>query len=67
MRPARILQHVQPPPVRHATTLGNERLRVFGAFAALVASGLLVTGGLLWRENERSLRERQASSIVRAR
>ncbi len=43
-------RHIEAPPGR---TPQREGVRVVGAFAALLAAALLLTAGLLWRENAR--------------
>ncbi len=46
-------RHVEALPGR-GRSLQREGVRVVGAFAALLAAALLVTAGLLWRENART-------------
>jgi hypothetical protein len=46
-------RRVEAPPGRSGT-LHREGVRVVGAFAALLAAALLLTAGLLWRENARA-------------
>lgn len=57
--------HVEAHRSRTPGLLDAEGFRVAGAMAALAASALLLTGGLLWRERARaSLREQPAAAEV---
>ena len=47
-----IRRHVEALP-RRGGSPGREGVRVVGAFVTLLAAALLVTAGLLWRENAR--------------
>ncbi len=46
-------RHIEALPTKGGS-LPREGVRVVGAFAALLAAALLVTAGLLWRENARA-------------
>jgi uncharacterized iron-regulated membrane protein len=52
--------HVEAHRSRHRGLLDAEAFRVAGAVVALVASALLLTGGLLWRERARAREAPQA-------
>ncbi len=43
----------QAESLTHRAGLPRDGMRVVGAFAALFAAALLLTAGLLWRENAR--------------
>lgn len=47
--------------------LPREGVRVVGAFAALLAAALLLTAGLLWRENARARQHPPAPTPVVSR
>jgi hypothetical protein len=54
--------HVEAHRSRTPGLLDAEAFRVAGAVAALVASALLLTGGLLWRERARERRLAQPAA-----
>ncbi len=49
----RLLRSQAESLTRRGGALPREGVRVVGAFAALLAAALLLTAGLLWRENAR--------------
>lgn len=51
---SQLRSHVEAHPSRTPGLLDAEAVRIAGAVAALVASALLFTGGLIWRERARA-------------
>lgn len=54
-------RHVDVP--RRSAALPRDGMRVVAAFAALLGAALLITAGLLWRENARPRPQAAATHV----